>query len=56
MWQQIKKKWIRKEGNIWINDSQKEVNAEKYVNTLIEQNYGKYYEKYEISQQRLQTN
>jgi len=32
------------------------VNADKYVNNLIEQGYMKHYEKYEHSQQKLQSN
>ena len=56
MWAQIKKKWVRKKGQIWINQHEKEVNADKYVNNLIEQGYMKYYEKYEHSQQKLQSN
>lgn len=43
MWSQIKKKWVRKQGEIWINEQQKEVNAEKYVKNLIEQGYNKHY-------------
>lgn len=35
MWAQIKKKWVKKDANVWINDTQKEINAEKYVNNLI---------------------
>ena len=56
MWAQIKKKWVRKKGQIWINQHEKEVNADKYVNNLIEQGYMKHYEKYEHSQQKLQSN
>ena len=56
MWEQIKKKWVKKQGNIWINDQQKEINADKYVNSLIEQTYNKHYEKYEESQKRLSHN
>lgn len=43
MWEQIKKKWIRKDAVIWINDNQKEINGQKYVNNLIEQNYMKHF-------------
>lgn len=43
MWEQIKKKWIRKDAVIWINDNQKEINGYKYVNNLIEQNYMKHF-------------
>ena len=27
IWGQINKKWIKKEGVVWINDNQKEVNV-----------------------------
>lgn len=38
---------------MWINEQQKEVNVEKYVNNLIEQTYNKHYESLEESQRRL---
>lgn len=46
IWAQIRKKWVKKEGAVWINEGQKEVNAEKYVDFLIEQTYMKEYERF----------
>ena len=54
MMTQIKKKWVHKKGAIWINEQDKEVNVENYINRLVEQGYEKYYDKFESSQRRLQ--
>ena len=35
MMTQIKKKWIQKKGLIWINEQDKEINVENYINRLI---------------------
>ena len=40
---QIKKKWVRRRDNIWINDQQKEVDADKYIAKVLEQTYLKHY-------------
>lgn len=46
MWAQIKKKWVHKQGNIWINDQDKQINAQTYINRLVEQGYEKHYERF----------
>ena len=53
MMAQIKKKWVKKSGQIWINEQQKEVNAQQYVSKIIEQSYMKKYEEFEVSQKKL---
>lgn len=53
MWEQVRRKWVRKQGDLWINQQQKEINAVRYIDNLIEQYYNKHFQTFQRSQTSL---